>query len=60
MKKDKKQAELNARVVIAGDLLREGDVKRLEVFRVEVDAILGENTGELKYQKNTDYEDETM
>ncbi len=60
MKADRQQSELNARASIAGDLLKEGEVKRVEVFRVEMDALLGENTGDLKFEKNTDYEDGTM
>lgn len=54
------QKELEARALIAGDLLREGIVTRVETFRVEMDAAIGENTGELKFQKNTDFEDGTM
>ena len=54
------QKELEARALIAGDLLREGEVTRVETFRVEMDAAIGENTGELKFQKNTDFEDGTM
>jgi hypothetical protein len=60
MKADKQQAELNARASIAGDLLKEGEVKRSEVFRVEMDAFLGENTGDLKLEKNTDFKNCTM
>lgn len=60
MKADRQQSELNARASIAGDLLREGEVKRSEVFRVEIDALLGENTGDLKFEKNTDFKDDTM
>jgi len=54
------QKELEARVLIAGDLMREGEVKRLECFRVEVDAALGENTGDLKFDKNKDYDKSEM
>lgn len=54
------QKELEARALIAGDLLREGIVTRVETFRVGMDAAIGENTGELKFQKNTDFEDGTM
>lgn len=50
------QAELEARALIAGDLLKEGEVTRAETFRVEVDALLGENTGDLKFEKNEDFE----
>ena len=54
------QKELEARALIAGDLLREGEVTRVECFRVEMDAALGENRGDLKFEKNTDFEDGTM
>jgi len=54
------QKELEARALIAGDLLREGEVTRVETFRIEMDACLGENTGDLKFEKNTDFEDGTM
>ena len=59
-KKELTQSELEARASIAGDLLKEGEVKRVEVLRVEIDALLGENTGDLKFEKNTDFEDGTM
>lgn len=58
--KELSQKELDARSLIAGDLLREGEVTRAEAFRVEMDASLGENTGNLKFEKNTDFKDETM
>ena len=54
------QKELEARALIVGDLLREGEVTRVETFRVEMDAALGENTGDLKFKKNTDFIDGTM
>lgn len=54
------QKELEARALITGDLLREGEVTRVETFRVEMDAALGENTGDLKFEKNTDFKDGTM
>ncbi len=54
------QKELEARALIAGDLLREGEVTRVETFRVEMDAALGENTGDLKFEKNTDFKDASM
>ena len=50
------QVELEARALIAGDLFNEGEVERVEVFRIEVDAALGENSGELRFKKNRDYE----
>jgi hypothetical protein len=54
------QKELDARALIAGDLMKEGEVKRVECFRVEVDAALGENTGDLKFDKNKDFENSDM
>lgn len=54
------QKELEARALIAGDLLRAGEVTRVETFRIEMDAALGENTSDLKFEKNTDFEDGTM
>lgn len=55
-----KQSELNARAVIAGDLLREGKITRAECFRVEMDRLLGENTGDLKFEDNTDFDSKIM
>lgn len=49
------QAELDARAVIAGDLFKEGEITRVECFRLEMDAALGENTGDLTFEKNEDY-----
>ena len=60
MAKELSQKELEARALIAGDLLREGKVTRVECFRVEMNAVLGKNTGDLKFEKNTDLEDGTM
>lgn len=54
------QKELESRKLIAVDLLREGEVTRVEAFRIAMDAALGENTGDLKFEKNTDFEDGTM
>lgn len=51
-----KQSELDAKASIAADLFIEGEVERNEVFRLEVDALLGENTGDLKFKKNNDYQ----
>lgn len=45
------QNELDARVIIATDLFEEGKVNKPEMFRIEVDALLGVNTGELKLNK---------
>ena len=54
------QKELEARALIAGDLMREGEVTRVETFRIGMDVALGENTGDLKFEKNTDFKDDTM
>ena len=54
------QKELETRALIAGDLMREGEVTRVETFRIGMDAALGENTGDLKFEKNTDFKDDTM
>jgi hypothetical protein len=60
MEKKLTKAELEARASIAADLLKEGEVTRGECLRVEVDALLLENTGDLKFEKNTDFEDGTL
>lgn len=60
MNKKMNQKALEARALIAGDLLQEGEVTRTETFRVEMDALIGQNTGDLKFEKNTDFEDNTM
>lgn len=60
MLKELTQKELDARAIIAGDLMREGEVTRSECFRVEMDAALGQNTGDMKFEKNTDFEDGVM
>jgi hypothetical protein len=57
---NKSQKELDARASIAADLLKEGEVSRVECLRVEIDAALGENTGDLKFEKNTDFEEKSM
>jgi len=60
MAKELTQKELDARALIAGDLFKEGEIERVETFRVEMDAALGENTGDLKFKKNKDYELDEM
>lgn len=60
MAKELTQSELDARALIAGDLFKEGEIERVETFRVEMDAALGENTGDLKFKKNKDYELDEM
>lgn len=51
----KSKQYLQARAIIAGDLFREGKITRHECFRIEMDAFLGEDTGDIKYQDNQDY-----
>jgi hypothetical protein len=46
------QRELDARALIAGDLYKEGGITREECFRIEMDAALGENSGDLKFKKS--------
>jgi hypothetical protein len=50
------QKELEARASIAGDLFREGKILRVECFRLEMDAALGEDTGDIRYCDNRDFE----
>jgi hypothetical protein len=49
------QVALNIRADIAGDLFREGKIKRVECFRLELDAALGEDTGDIEWQDNEDF-----
>lgn len=49
------QSELEARALIAEDLFKEGEITRVECFRIEMDAVLGENSGDMKFKKNQDY-----
>jgi hypothetical protein len=51
---------LDARASVAVDLFQSGEITRREMFRLEMDAALLENTGDVKYEKNTDFEDHTM
>lgn len=48
---------LDAKALIAGDLFKEGKITRVECFRIEIDALLGEDTGEIKFQDNTEFID---
>lgn len=41
--------KLKARAIIAGDLYREGRITREECFRLEMDGLLGEDSGEIKF-----------
>lgn len=54
------KSELQARSLISGDLFRKGEITRVECFRVELDAAFGENTGDLKFENNTDYDEGLM
>jgi len=54
------ESELNARALIAADLFQEGKVTRSECFRVEMDRLLGEDTGPIQFQDNSDFIDGTM
>jgi len=51
------QKWLESRALIACDLYKEGEVTREEALRTEVDVLLGENSGDLKFKKNTDYKE---
>jgi len=51
------RTELNARAIIAGDLYQEGEITRAECFRLEMDALLGEDSGAIRWCKNNEYED---
>ena len=54
------QILLNIKADIAGDLFREGKIKRVECLRIEIDAALGEDTGDIEFEENTDYEEGIM
>lgn len=56
----KTQKWLEARAVIAGDLFREGRITRAECFRIEMDSAIGEDSGDIKYQANSDFIDGLM
>ena len=51
------QKELDARAVIAGDLFKDGKITRAECFRLEMDAGLGRDTGDIKYEDNNEYDE---
>ena len=51
------QAWLDARAVIAGDLYRDGEITRQECWRLEMDAVLGEDSGPINYDPNADFEE---
>lgn len=46
------QSYLNARAVIAGDLYEEEKITRQECFRLEIDAAIGEDSGEVQFIKS--------
>jgi len=46
---DDEYAALDARAKIAGDLYRGGQISRVECFRLEMDAALGEDSGPINY-----------
>lgn len=48
-------SQLRARAIIASDLYREGKIRRHECFRLEMDACMGRDTGPIRYEENTDY-----
>lgn len=54
------KTHLEARSLIAGDLFREGKITRCEMFRIEMDAAMLENTGEIRYVENEDFVNWTM
>lgn len=47
--------ELRARAIIAGDLYHEGRIVRTECFRLEMDSMLGKDTGPIRYERNCEY-----
>lgn len=51
------QPELKARAVIAGDLWRQGRITRPECFRLEMDAALGRDTGTIRYEKDSEFQE---
>lgn len=54
------QSQLQARAIIAADLFREGKIHRCECFRLEMDVVLGCDSGLIEYVQNTDYRDGLM
>ena len=53
----KAQKELEARMVAATELYHDGKITRQEMFRLEMDAMIGKNTGDIKYEDNNDYQE---
>lgn len=60
MEKNKSLAWLRARAVIAGDLFKEGKITRSECFRMEMDVVMGEDSGAMKLKSNADFKDGVM
>lgn len=54
------QKELECRVILASDLFRCGKIERIEMFRIELDYILGVNTKDLEFKNNSDFEENIM
>lgn len=52
--------QLKKRAIKAARLFRLGMITRVETFRLEMDAALGEDTGDIVFEMNTDYIDGTM
>jgi hypothetical protein len=52
--------QLRDRAIKAAKLFRLGMITRVEAFRLEMDAALSEDTGDIIFEMNTDYIDGTM
>ena len=48
---------LQLRASFAGELWRDGKIRRSECFRIEMDAILGRDTGPVTFEDNTEYQE---
>jgi len=53
----KNQRELEARRDAAVGLYHDGKITQQEMFRLEMDAMIGKNTGDIKYEDNNDYQE---
>ncbi len=51
---------LNAKALIGSDLFIVGEITRPECFRLEMDALIGENSGDIQYKKNKDFENNEL
>lgn len=56
MKQRDNKTDLKARAIIGADLFKEGKIERCECLRLEIDALLGKNTGPINYKNNQDYD----